>query len=70
MNEYTPPPPTTEERGVTKTALQQALRDEMLEEAAKLYRIIRGRTIGGDVCFAREEADDLLRKLESWAGRV
>lgn len=46
------------------------LRTEILEEAAKLHRIIRGRTLGRDVCLDQEEARDLLDKLDSWATRV
>lgn len=70
MNEYREPPPTTENRRVTKTTLQAELRKEILEEAAKLHRVIKGRTLGADVCLDKDEATELLRRLESWAGRV
>jgi len=64
------PPPTTEERRVTKTQLQAELRNEILEELAVLRRIIKGRTLGADVCLDKHEAESLADRLQSWAGRV
>lgn len=70
MNDYIPPPPTTEGRRVTKTQLQAELRKEIQDEAGKLRRIINGRSFGRDVHLDQDEAAELFRKLESWAGRV
>jgi hypothetical protein len=72
MSDYIPPPPTTEYHGKVprRSVVLEAMRKEILEEARKLHSVIKGRTLGGDVCLDKEEATELLRRLESWAGRV
>lgn len=66
---YRAPPPTTEAR-THMPDLRADLRNEILGELAKLQRIIKGRTLGADVCLDRDEAQALAVSLQSWAGRV
>lgn len=65
------PPPTVEYRGRQGRAI---VRDEVAaalrEEANKLERIIKGRTVHGDVCLSPEEAKDLVDQLRTCAAKL
>lgn len=66
------PPPTTEYHGKApnQSDLLRVVRAELLEEANKLERILKGRTINGDVCLDVPETKELIAKLRQLAGRV
>jgi len=66
-----PPPPTVEYQGAMRWEMRDdSVASALREEANKLDLIIKGRTIGGDVCLDPDEARGLANKLRTLAAQL
>jgi hypothetical protein len=64
-------PPTVEYRGAQGREMRDdSVASALREEANKLDLIIKGRTIGGDVCLDPDEARGLSNKLRTLAAQL
>lgn len=65
------PPPTVEHRGREgREIVYNGVAAVLREEANKLERIIRGRTLGSDVCLDPQEARELVELLRTQAAKL
>jgi hypothetical protein len=64
-------PPTVEYHGVQgRRQRDDRVAAALREEANKLDRIIKGRTLGGDVCLDKDEARELADRLRTLAAEL